>query len=191
LKGVDLRRVGSGNIGASNASRLWPGKWSVVAFCGVFLLDFGKGFLAAAWASNLSEWLGAPVDSQTVAVLCGASAVAGHVLTPYLGFRGGKGVATALGVVTALAPWSALGALGFWGLLVAITRYISLGSMAAMISIPVTYALDAGPEAFRGRFGVFLFFTGLAGIVIWRHRANIRRILQGRERRVGADDQAL
>jgi glycerol-3-phosphate acyltransferase PlsY len=191
LKGVDLRRVGSGNIGATNASRLWQGAPSILAFAGVFLLDCFKGFCAANWGSQLAGALGASASPETVGVIAGASAILGHVFTPYLRFKGGKGVATALGVVTALAPWSSLAALGAWGLLVAITRYMSMGSIAAMLTIPLSYLAHYGPETFRGHLGVFLFLTVTAGIVIWRHRQNIVRVLQGRERRVGAADQAL
>jgi glycerol-3-phosphate acyltransferase PlsY len=191
LKGVDLRTVGSGNIGATNASRLWAGRAGIVAFACVFLLDFAKGFAAAYGSNALGEWLGGSEEGETLSVICGACSILGHVFTPWLGFRGGKGVATSLGVVTALAPLSSLYALGFWGLLVGVTRYMSLGSMGAMLSIPVSYALRMGPETFRGRLGVFLFLTAMTGIVVWRHWGNLRRILQGRERKVGAADQLL
>ena len=189
LKGVDLRHVGSGNIGATNASRLWIGGPSIVAFLGVFLLDFGKGFCAANWSSNLGEWLhGSALNesaSERLTLVCASASRLGHVLTPYLGFSGGKGVATGLGVVTALAPLQSLFALGFWGLLVALTRYMSLGSVIAMASIPLTYLLKWGNETFTRRLGVFSFLTALALLVLWRHLENLRRILQGRERRLG------
>jgi glycerol-3-phosphate acyltransferase PlsY len=191
LKGADLRKVGSGNIGATNASRLWSRGWSVVAFVGVFLLDCFKGFCAAYWSQSLGELLGATSGSETIGVLCGSCAILGHVFTPYLQFKGGKGVATALGVVTALAPLSALYGLGAWGILVALTRYMSLGSIGAMVSLPLTYFARNGEDTFTGHFGVFVFLTLVAGMVVWRHRANIRRLLQGRERRVGASDQQL
>jgi glycerol-3-phosphate acyltransferase PlsY len=191
VKGVDLRKVGSGNIGATNTSRLWTKGNSVLAFACVFLLDCFKGFCAANWAGNLGDWLQASTVPETLDMICGASAILGHVFTPYLGFKGGKGVATALGVVTALAPWSSLYALGAWGLLVGLTRYMSMGSIAAMLSIPVTYFLRNGPDTFRGRLGVFVFLSLTAIVVVWRHRANLVRIFQGRERRVGAADQQL
>jgi glycerol-3-phosphate acyltransferase PlsY len=191
VKGVDLRRVGSGNIGATNASRLWDKGMSIVAFVVVFLLDCFKGFCAANWSANLGDWLGASTIPETMGVICGAAAILGHVFTPYLNFKGGKGVATALGVVTALAPLSSLYALGAWGLLVGLTRYMSLGSVAAMIVIPLSYLIRYGDETFRGRLGVFVFLTVVAVMVVWRHRANIRRVLQGRERKVGAADQQL
>ncbi len=189
LKGVDLRKVGSGNIGATNASRLWPGNTSIVVFIAVFLLDCFKGFCAANWSTNLGEWLLAhrldETSSERMTLICGASVILGHVFTPYLRFKGGKGVATTLGVVTALAPWSSLYALGFWGVLVVVTRYMSLGSIAAVVSIPITYLLKWGDETFTRRLGVFAFLTLVALVVIWRHRDNLRRIFQGRERRIG------
>ena len=95
------------------------------------------------------------------------------------------------GVVTALAPLSALYGLGFWGLLVAVTKYMSLGSMVAMISVPITHWLDYGSEAFKSRLGVSIFLCVSAAVVVWRHRENIRRILAGSERRVGDADQRL
>jgi len=193
LKGVDLRSVGSGNIGATNASRLWPGRTSIVVFVAVFLLDCFKGFCAANWSTNLGEWLLAhrldESSSERMTLICGASVILGHVFTPYLRFKGGKGVATTLGVVTALAPWSSLYALGFWGVLVVVTRYMSLGSIAAVVSIPITYLLKWGEETFSRRLGVFAFLTLVAVVVIWRHRDNIRRIFQGRERRIGDTGQ--
>jgi glycerol-3-phosphate acyltransferase PlsY len=191
FKGADLRRVGSGNIGATNASRLWPGAASVGIFAIVFILDFAKGFCAANWATGLGEWLGTSMEPETLTLVCGAAAILGHVFTPYLHFKGGKGVATVLGVVTAFAWESSLFALGAWGLLVALTRYMSLGSIAAVLSIPVTYFLRFGSETFQRRFGVFAFLTGMAAVVVWRHRDNIRRILQGKERKVGSLDQQL
>jgi glycerol-3-phosphate acyltransferase PlsY len=189
-KRVDLRQVGSGNIGATNASRLWPGRMSVVVFLGVFLLDCMKGYCAAYFATGLGEWLHGGAFAPGGAylpIVCGSMAIVGHVFTPYLKFKGGKGVATGLGVVAFLAPWSSLAALGFWAGLVALTRYMSLGSIGAVVSMPVTYLLHVGNGQYRQ--GVFWFLTALAVVIVWRHRPNIRRILQGRERRVGDPDQ--
>ena len=189
VKGIDLRKVGSGNIGATNASRLFEGAVSVAAFLFIFALDFGKGLCAALFGYKLGLWLGADAGTEFLSVICGASAILGHVFTPYLGFKGGKGVATTLGVVTAFAPWSSLAAVGTWGLLVGLTRYISLGSIGAMIAIPVAYVIHFGDRTWKEGLGVFLFFIALAGIVVWRHRENIVRILKGSERKLGAADQ--
>lgn len=189
LKHIDLRTIGSGNIGATNAARLWPGWRSIAAFAVVFLLDFAKGFCAVTFAHNLGELLGSAAPGETLGMICGSAAILGHVFTPYLRFKGGKGVATTLGVVTALAPWSTIAALGTWGILVVVTRYMSVGSIGAMVAVPVAYLLSYGPDTFKGRLAVFLLFIGLSGIVIWRHRENILRILSGKERKVGTADQ--
>lgn len=195
FKGVDLRQVGSGGTGATNCSRLWERSASVGIFVVVFVLDFGKGLLGALFSLDMAAWVGDAAGSSSSAlalqVLCGLAAILGHMFTPYLSFRGGKGVATTFGVVTALAPLSALFGLGAWGLLVGITKYMSLGSMGAMLALPISYWLDYGEAAFRSRWTVTVFLVVTAAVVVWRHRANIQRILQGRERRVGDLDQQL
>ena len=195
LKGVDLRTVGSGGTGATNASRLWQGPQAVAAFVVVFVLDFGKGLFGALVSLDMAEWVGNAAGSTssalTLQVACGMAAVLGHMFTPYLRFRGGKGVATAFGVVAALAPLSALWGVGVCALLVGVTKYVSLGSLGAMVVIPLTYWLDWGSEAFRSRLAVTAFLVLSALAVFWRHRTNIRRILRGTERRLGEADKAL
>jgi glycerol-3-phosphate acyltransferase PlsY len=194
-KGVDLRTVGSGGTGATNCSRLWQGPASVGMFVVVFVLDFGKGLFGALVSLDLAALIGdvsgSSSSAMTLQVVCGLAAILGHMFTPYLGFRGGKGVATTFGVVTALAPLSALYGLGAWGLLVGITKYMSLGSVAAMLAIPLSYWVDSGSEALRSRLAVTIFLVVTAVVVVWRHRGNIARILQGKERRVGDLDQQL
>lgn len=195
FKRVDLRQVGSGGTGATNCSRLWNGLNCAWVFLAVFALDFAKGLFGAWFNEASAAWagacLGAGMDGISLQVACGLAAILGHMFTPYLSFRGGKGVATMFGVVTALAPISALWGLGFWGLLVGVTKYMSLGSMVAMISVPLTYWAEWGSDAFRSRLGVTLFLLVSALTVVWRHRENIRRLLAGRERRIGAPDQQL
>jgi glycerol-3-phosphate acyltransferase PlsY len=186
MKGVDLRRIGSGNVGATNAARLYTGRRAISAFLVVFLLDAAKGFAAAWFGHELGRFLGAGAGPETMAVVCGSSAILGHVFTPWLGFKGGKGVATALGVIAAVATWQAIYAVGTWGVLVVLTRYVSLGSVVAMLTIPVTYVLKYGDESFHARFGIFAFLTVCAAVVIWRHRDNLRRLVEGRERKIGA-----
>ena len=186
VEGVDLRTIGSGNVGATNAARLYKGRHAVYAFLFVFFLDAAKGFAAAWFAHELARFLGADADERLMSVVCGSSAILGHVFTPYLGFKGGKGVATALGVVAAVATWQAIYAVGAWGLLVAFTRYVSLGSIGAMLSIPLTYFLKYGDESFHQRLTIFAFLTVCTAVVVWRHRENIRRLLDGRERKIGA-----
>jgi glycerol-3-phosphate acyltransferase PlsY len=185
-KGVDLRHVGSGNPGATNCARLWKGRQAFGVFVLVVVLDAAKGFLAAWCSPALGTWLHGASSAETMAVVCGSSAIVGHVFTPYLGFRGGKGFATALGVTAALAAVPAVWAVGFWGIVVAITRYASLGSLVAMVSIPVNYGLRNGADTWHGRFGVFAFLSVCAVVVVWRHRENIVRLLAGRERKIGS-----
>ncbi len=195
FKGVDLRAVGSGTTGATNCSRLWTGTASFVMFLVVFVLDFGKGLFGALVSLDMAAWIGqrmgSTTDELTLQTACGLAAILGHMFTPYLRFRGGKGVATAFGVVTALAPLSMLWGLGAWGLLVGFTKYMSLGSMGAMVAIPLHHWLWRGEDAWKTYLTVTIFLFLSAGVVVWRHRANILRILAGNERRVGEADQSL
>lgn len=117
----------------------------------------------------------------TWAILFGALAIAGHVFSFWVGFRGGKGVATSAGVFLGLAPWAVLAAFGVWALVLALTRYVSLASILAALVLPVFVVV------LPHRGGAFIpFFTvALAAFVIWAHRANIRRLLRGEESRMG------
>ena len=195
VKGVDLRTVGSGGTGATNCSRLWQGGASIAMFLVVFALDFGKGVLGALVsydvARSVSSWFGADANVMTLQVCGGLAAILGHMFCPYLKFRGGKGVATSFGVVIALAPISVLWGLAAWALLVAITRYMSLGSMGAMVAIALSHWIMYRENAFQDRLAITVFLVASAAAVIWRHRTNIQRILAGTERRIGEVDQKL
>lgn len=195
FKGVDLRSVGSGGTGATNCSRLWQGSRSLVMFLVVFTLDFAKGIAGALVSADvayaLAGWLGADANVMTLQACGGLAAILGHMFSPYLGFRGGKGVATSFGVVIGLAPISVLWGLAAWGVLVALTRYMSVGSMGAMVAIAVSHWLMYGEQAFQDRLAITVFLVASAAAVIWRHRGNIQRILAGTERRIGEADQKL
>jgi len=195
FRGVDLRSIGSGGTGATNCSRLWQGSASVGVFLVVFVLDFGKGLFGALVSVDMAQWIGdrAGLDTMplTLQVMCGLAAILGHMFNPFLGFKGGKGVATSFGVVTALAPLSLLWGLGAWGLFVGITKYMSLGSIGAMVAIPVHYWAWRGEDAWKSYLAVSVFLFASMLFVIWRHRENIKRILAGSERRVGELDQKL
>lgn len=195
FKGVDLRTVGSGGTGATNCSRLWQGTRSLLMFLLVFTLDFVKGIAGALVsvdvADALASWLGADANVMTLQVCCGLAVILGHMFSPYLKFRGGKGVATSFGVVLALAPISALWGLAAWAVMVGLTRYMSLGSIAAMVAIAISHTLIYGERAFQDRLAISLFLLASAAAVIWRHRENIQRILAGTERRIGEADQKL
>lgn len=170
VAGVDVRKVGSGNVGATNVSRALGGRWFFV----VLLLDAAKGagpVLAAPLVAGeaASDWLRAA---------CGFAAVLGHVFSPFLGFRGGKGVATGAGVFVALAPLPALCSFGIFGLVLAVSRFMSLASICAAASLaPVALA-------FRRPAPEIVFGAVVAAVVIARHRANLGRIAAGTEPRV-------
>ncbi|MDT8342725.1 MAG: glycerol-3-phosphate 1-O-acyltransferase PlsY [Longimicrobiales bacterium] len=172
--GVDLRTTGSGNLGATNTFRVlgWRAALPVLVF------DVFKGWLPAA---TFGAWSGA--ESAGWILAFGGAAVLGHVFSLWAGFRGGKGVATSGGVFLALAPWAALAGLGVFVVLVLTTRYVSLGSMAAAVVVPVAVVLT--PH--RGGEALIWFAVALGLFVLWSHRANLGRLLRGEENRVGAE----
>ena len=172
VAGVDVRSVGSGNVGATNVSRALGRRWFFV----VFALDAAKGAVPVLVAPRLlgaaaSEWLGAA---------CGLAAVLGHVFSPFLRWKGGKGVATAAGVCGALAPLPALCAFGVFLLVLALTRFVSLSSICASAALPpLAFALGSPTP-------VVVFGVVVAAVVTLRHRANLGRIAAGTEPRAFA-----
>lgn len=161
----DIRQIGSGNIGATNVLR--TGRKGLAAL--TLLLDAAKGFAAVMLADAL--WPGqAPIAA--------AAAFLGHCYPVWLGFKGGKGVATLLGIVLALHAPSALVFAGVWLGLLAVVRISSAAGLSAAISAPVS-------AAFFGRLDLVPLLLALAAIVLWRHRANIERLLNGTEPRIG------
>lgn len=176
LKGVDLRTVGSGNIGATNAMRVL-GKPAGIA---VFLLDALKGWAAVTQAPLLAAaLLDAPAPGTGLRILAGFGAVLGHNYTCWLRFKGGKGIATSAGVLYGLMPVTGLVVTGAFFLMLAATRYVSAGSLAAAAALPVSAWLF---EADR-RLLVLAFVLG--ALATYRHRGNIRRLLAGNEPRLG------
>ena len=175
----DIRTVGSGNIGATNVLRL-GGKALGAA---TFLLDVLKG-AAAVWLGILAfRHLAIDSSPRDVEALAALFAVVGHMFPLWLGFRGGKGVATGFGVFLVLAPWAALAAFGLFAILLAITRFVSLSSIVAAASFPIfAWFLVAG---YRPPFFVAVQVT-VALLIISKHHQNIRRLLSGTENRIGA-----
>ena len=171
LKGVDLQKVGSGNIGATNVFRCVGKGWGVLAF----VLDAVKGFVPAFFFPRLLEtappWLG---------LACGVAAVAGHNWPVWLKFKGGKGVSTSAGMLLGIAP-AAVG-IGFatFALAVAVTRIVSLGSILAAVAVPAAYLAMNGTD--NPLLAGALVAMGL--LVIVKHRANVRRLLAGTEPRI-------
>lgn len=180
-KGVDLRAAGSGNIGTTNALRIL-GKPA-----GIFVLvvDGLKGYTACTWACDAAlKLFGIAADAELYRIVAGVSAVVGHNFTCWLRFRGGKGVATSAGVYFALSPLAAGVALGTWVVVFAISRYVSVASIAAAIALPATVWLTPNSPALR------LVTTALGLLVIWKHKGNIGRLLNGTESRVGGKQPA-
>jgi glycerol-3-phosphate acyltransferase PlsY len=173
LQGIDIRQHGSRNVGATNALRVL-GRGAGVS---VLLIDIFKG--AAAVLLGLALGF-----SEEIRVLAGIFAICGHNWTGFLNFKGGKGVATSAGVFLALIPLSLLAALIIFMMSVAITRYISVGSMLGAIVLALTatlqYVLDFGSPP---QLLTLLLAWLASAFVIWRHRPNIQRLLQGNENR--------
>ena len=170
-KGIDLRKFGSGNIGATNAMRALGKPLGLL----VLALDALKGFLPT-WRA-LGE--GAPPGPRT-ALICGVAAVLGHTFPVWLGFKGGKGVATGGGVWLALAPLPCAAAVATFGLVLAATRTVALASVMAALSMPVAMkALGTRPE------WLLAWALGMACLIAFRHRGNFVRMAAGVEPRAG------
>ncbi len=169
-KDVDLRTVGSGNIGATNVSRA-AGKAAGIL---TLVLDAGKGLLPMILAYMLVG------DGYFWLSLVGGAAFLGHVFPIYLHFKGGKGVATGLGVVLALSPVTTFILIVLFSLVVYFTRYVSLGSLCAAVALPILMALLGPPS----RSCVTLSLV-IAFLVIYNHRENIHRLLSGQEAKFG------
>ena len=188
-KGIDIRSVGSGNIGATNAMRVL-GKPAGIS---VLLLDALKGYVACAllapliynWISPHLSGFAPPfsaepkLDQLKFETIAGIGAVLGHNYTCWLKFKGGKGVATA-GVYLALAPWALLIGLIVFLLVVLTTRYVSAGSIAAAIALPATVWIMSPDNLFLA-----IVTTALGLLAIYKHKGNIQRLMSGTENRLG------
>ncbi len=171
FRGIDLREHGSRNLGATNLYRVLGGRYAIP----VGLFDAAKGLVPVLVFAPAAE------ASELFALFCGLTAVLGHVFSVFVRFRGGKGVATAAGAMLGLAP-AALGvAFVVWAALVFLTGYVSLGSIAAAAVFPLAVLLLEPPADPR-----VLWLEVLAvAAIIWFHRGNIRRLLNGTENRFG------
>jgi acyl phosphate:glycerol-3-phosphate acyltransferase len=178
LAGIDIRKVGSGNVGATNVTRTLGKKFGYP----VFAFDFLKGFFAVHLAKVVMASLSYVEWSELGCVIAAVLAVIGHTNPVWLGFKGGKGVATSLGALFALNWLGALIVGLVWIITFMSTRYVSLASIVAAIALPVTI----GTMLLFKRLSspvLFYFSLCLAGIVLFRHRSNISRLSQGTETR--------
>lgn len=203
LKGIDVRQFGSGNAGGTNAFRVLGWK----AGLSVTLIDILKGTIASvyvvAWFKSHPVGAFPEMNEVALSLVAGMSAVVGHVFTIFAGFKGGKGVSTAAGMLIGLAPVSMLMVIGIFLLAVTLSRYVSLGSILAAIAFPLIIAirkylfdLGSGLDYYVRLFGsrwfvhdsldyhLLIFGVIVAAAIIWTHRANIGRLLSGTENRV-------
>jgi glycerol-3-phosphate acyltransferase PlsY len=204
-RGIDIRAHGSGNIGATNVLRVMGKKYGIPCL----ILDILKGFIPVAIAVNLIQISGRPVQvplgmpeawvmelaaadalkAQIIHILTALAAVLGHNYSPWIGFKGGKGISTSAGVLLGLMPFAVLLLLVVWLLLIVTTRYVSVASMGAACTLPL---LTLWGSWHHGRIQdgtwnkpLFVFSIIIAVLAVWKHRANIQRLRQGTEPRFG------
>ncbi len=175
IKGIDVRTVGSGNIGATNVKRVLGMK----GFLAVLALDALKGYLPVTVFSAIFGG----ANNPWIPILAAIAAVVGHTFTIFLNFKGGKGVATSLGVFIALAPASVATDMIIFGILLYFFRYISLGSIMCAFLLPV-FIYIYGEQGFL--YSVLVLAVAMASFVIYKHKDNIRRLLDGTESRFDA-----
>jgi len=177
LNGIDVRNEGSGNIGATNVFRVVGKGWGVL----VFALDFLKAFLPMMLYRTLfSEASNFPLEFDLFLLVSGVLAVLGHNYSPFLGFKGGKGMATSAGFLAGLIPWSLLVCFSAWIVVLLVTRYVSLASIIAGIALPI------GTWIFYPSQTWFLVASVFLGVLaVWRHRSNIQKLRAGTEHRFG------
>lgn len=184
-KGIDPRKAGSGNIGATNVGRLLGGRYFAV----VFILDFLKGLLptlAASWVVHRSNTT-LNTTTYLLWLAVGFAAIFGHMFSLFLKFKGGKGVATSAGVLMGVFPdytMAAIVVVVVWGIFFAVSRTISLASIAGALAFPIIYvgiSLARHEPLLGERWPLLAFCTLVAVMVVWKHRANIARLRAGTE----------
>ena len=183
-RGIDIRTVGSGNIGATNVFRFL----GVPAGIFVLLADAFKGWVAVAVVTpllwSLFHATAGAMAREWLAIIAGLSAILGHNFTCWLHFKGGKGIATSAGVIAALVPLALLIILGIWIIIFGLTRYVSLASICAAASLPLAAWLT-------GQSSTMIVIMGAMGVLaIYKHKANIHRHLKGTENRIGVKKPA-
>lgn len=180
LQGIDIREHGSGNAGATNTFRVLGWKAGLI----VLLIDMAKGFVPVVWLAGYGIDSGMGWDPIYYQILCGLAAVFGHIWTIFAGFKGGKGVGTGAGMVIGLAPVPVLICLAVFAVVVGITRYVSLGSILAAITLPIVLFTDRfvlGNPVHPLLLGLGVF---IAALIVYTHRSNVQRLLKGEESKI-------
>jgi acyl phosphate:glycerol-3-phosphate acyltransferase len=191
LKGVDIRKHGSGNLGATNVGRVLGRKWGVL----VLLLDAGKGTLtstiAGAFLARLGgPWMATPAHGDLILLGSGLCCLIGNIAPCYLHFKGGKGVAVSMGLIFGIYPYltfPGLVAVIVWAAVTKVSGYVSLGSISAACILPIAFvgAAWALDWTLADHYPLFCLTLGVAALVLLRHRANIGRLLAGTESKIG------
>jgi acyl phosphate:glycerol-3-phosphate acyltransferase len=178
-RGVDIRKHGSGNIGATNVLRVLGKKWGYF----VFGLDAFKGLAAVRTALVIAAAAGPAITHrELVGIAGGLACILGHTFPVWLRFHGGKGVATSAGVLLGLMPLAVVSVFAVWVILFQITRYVSVASIGAAAALPIFVMLYLRLDLLTGA-SFFPFSILIAGVVVWRHRSNLKRLFQGKEQR--------
>ncbi|MHC4949378.1 MAG: glycerol-3-phosphate 1-O-acyltransferase PlsY [Planctomycetota bacterium] len=188
-QGKDLRLIGSGNIGATNAGRMLGKKWGGVCF----LLDVLKGLIPMLLVPFLVNDHSSSPGMLLLWLLVGCAAVLGHIFPIYLGFKGGKGAATSLGIVLGLWPYytfCGIAAFAIWGITLLLWRYVSLSSIIAAVSFPVLLLLsilliDNEDWSLLRLWPLVITAVLMALLIVVRHRDNIKRLIEGSEEKIG------
>jgi glycerol-3-phosphate acyltransferase PlsY len=177
--GVDISKHGSGNIGATNVLRVLGRRWGYL----VFFIDTLKGFLAVRTAFYLVQIAKIDVERiELVGILAAIMCILGHTFPIWLDFKGGKGVATSAGALLGLMPAAIVAIFFLWLIIFQLTRYVSLASIGAAVALPVVVGILILRKSVTD--AALLYFSILiAGVVIWRHRSNLKRLINGTERR--------
>ena len=184
-KGIDLRQHGSGNVGATNVARTMGWGWGSLAL----LLDALKGLLPTLLVPH---WIGVSAESSPhQTVLCGLAAVIGHTCPVWLKFKGGKGVATGLGVAAVLSWKATLIAFLVFAVVFGVRRIVSLASICAAVAFAIAVLVMSGPEPFsKQSWSLSAFAIAVPTLIVLRHASNIGRLLRGEEQPLQVDSQA-
>lgn len=179
IAGIDIRHAGSGNIGATNVTRVLGKRYGYP----VFIVDFLKGLMAVSMSIFL-EKRAQPlsVSTELIGIIAAISCVIGHSFPVWLSFKGGKGVATSMGALFGLMPFVALIGVAVWVITFEMTRYVSVASMTATLAVPISI-LILMPLKQTGGATLLYFSICLAALVIFRHRSNLSRLVRGTEPR--------
>ncbi len=178
IKGVDIRNYGSGNIGATNVFRVIGGRWGVI----VLVLDLAKGFLVVGVIAGVFFNLAPVVSIGIYKIIMAIAVIGGHNWTVFLGFKGGKGIATSLGTLLGITPLACGLIVIVWLGTILIWKYVSAASLVAFVSLPLFIAIFyQGKENF---LALVIFSIIVAFFAVCKHKSNIKRLLQGKEKRI-------